>query len=120
MPTDLLSIARDVAVKAGSLAKHRRAEGVEVAASKSSPLDIVTEADRETEVLIRSLLADARPDDGFFGLERVGRESDELHRQFLVDDSAPVPRLGLGVPAELASPVIKGSDRGNFIVLLHG
>ena len=53
MPTDLLSIARDVALKAGALAKQRRAEGVEVAASKSSPVDIVTEADRETEVLIR-------------------------------------------------------------------
>lgn len=69
MPTDLLSIARDVALKAGALAKQRRAEGVEVAASKSSPVDIVTAADRETEVLIRSLLADARPDDGFFGEE---------------------------------------------------
>ena len=66
---DLLSIARRVAIQAGELAKQRRSEGVSVAASKSSSVDIVTEADRETERLIRSLLADARPDDGFFGEE---------------------------------------------------
>lgn len=66
---DLLTLARDVALKAGALAKQRRSEGVEVAASKSSPVDIVTEADRETELLIRGLIADARPDDGFFGEE---------------------------------------------------
>ena len=42
---------------------------MQVAASKSAPEDVVTLADRETESLIRALLADARPDDGFFGEE---------------------------------------------------
>lgn len=64
-----MSIARNVAVAAGELAARRRSAGVEIAASKSSPEDIVTLADRETEELIRSLLRDARPDDGFFGEE---------------------------------------------------
>lgn len=67
--TELLDIAREVALTAGTLVRRRRAEGVEVAASKSSPEDIVTYADRESEVLIRSLLAKARPGDGFFGEE---------------------------------------------------
>ena len=67
--SDLLRIARDTALAAGELAALRRAEGVTVAASKSSPVDIVTEADRETEALIRGLLVDARPGDGFFGEE---------------------------------------------------
>ena len=66
---DLLAIASQVAVAAGSLARMRRAEGVEVADSKSSPVDVVTHADRETEGLIRAMLADARPDDGFLGEE---------------------------------------------------
>ncbi|MGV8883520.1 MAG: inositol monophosphatase family protein [Rhodoglobus sp.] len=66
---DLLTIARDVALQAGALAARRRNEGVEIAASKSTPVDIVTAADQETEALIRSLLAEARPDDGFFGEE---------------------------------------------------
>ncbi len=66
---ELLLIARDTAVAAGALALQRRREGVEVAATKSSPIDIVTQADRDAEELIRSLLADARPDDGFLGEE---------------------------------------------------
>ena len=74
--SDLLSLARSTAVKAGELAALRLAEGVEVAASKSSPVDIVTEADREVEALIRSLLADARPLDGFYGEESDAAESE--------------------------------------------
>ncbi|MGO4689904.1 inositol monophosphatase family protein [Glaciibacter sp. 2TAF33] len=66
---DLLTLARETAVTAGNLAKLRRSEGVEVAASKSAPEDIVTHADQETEALIRRLLTDARPDDGFYGEE---------------------------------------------------
>jgi myo-inositol-1(or 4)-monophosphatase len=65
----LLGLATDIAVEAGALAAQRRAEGVEVAASKSSEVDIVTFADRETEAFIRSRIADARPDDGFLGEE---------------------------------------------------
>jgi len=69
---ELASIARDAALAGGALAAQRRAEGVEVAASKSSPEDVVTRADRETESLIRSMLADARPHDGFLGEESTG------------------------------------------------
>ena len=66
---ELLDLAREVALTAGRLVRERRGQGVEVAASKSSPEDIVTHADRESEALIRSLLAKARPDDGFLGEE---------------------------------------------------
>ncbi|TFB62280.1 inositol monophosphatase [Cryobacterium sp. Hz7] len=65
----LLCLAQDTALAAGQMAARRRTVGVQVAASKSSPEDVVTLADRETESLIRALLADARPDDGFFGEE---------------------------------------------------
>lgn len=58
-----------MALTAGELVVRRRAEGVTVADLKSSPVDVVTAADRECETLIRSLLAEARPDDGFFGEE---------------------------------------------------
>ena len=67
--TDLLSLARTIALEAGALAFRRRADGVNVAASKSSPEDVVTDADREVEALIRARLAAARPDDGFYGEE---------------------------------------------------
>ncbi|TFC96027.1 MULTISPECIES: inositol monophosphatase family protein [Cryobacterium] len=67
--TALLRLAQDTALAAGEFAARRRSEGVQLAASKSSPEDIVTLADRETESLIRALLATSRPDDGFLGEE---------------------------------------------------
>ena len=66
---DLLDIARSVAEEAGALAARLRTEGVEVAATKSSPIDIVTAVDRATEDLIRGRLAALRPGDGFLGEE---------------------------------------------------
>ena len=50
-----------------------RTRGVDVADTKSSPIDIVTEADRACEELIRQRLLGARPDDGF-----VGEEGDDI------------------------------------------
>ncbi|WP_308466134.1 inositol monophosphatase family protein [Rathayibacter soli] len=67
--SELLDLARKTALTAGALIFKRRQQGVEVAASKTAPEDIVTFADRESEELIRSLLAKARPNDGFFGEE---------------------------------------------------
>ncbi|MGN6742797.1 MAG: inositol monophosphatase family protein [Amnibacterium sp.] len=66
---ELLRLAREVAIEAGELAARLRREGVEVAGTKSSPIDIVTAADRAAEDLIRARLAAARPEDGFLGEE---------------------------------------------------
>ncbi|MEJ3405444.1 inositol monophosphatase family protein [Rathayibacter sp. YIM 133350] len=69
MSAELLTLARGIAESAAELAARRRSEGIEIAASKSAPEDIVTFTDREVEQHIRSLIADARPDDGFLGEE---------------------------------------------------
>ncbi len=84
-PTDLLDLATRIAVEAGELAARRRAEGVTVAASKSSLEDVVTQADRDTEDLIRSLLADARPDDGILGEEGGGSVAGTSGLTWVVD-----------------------------------
>lgn len=73
--SDLLELATTVAVEAGELALAKRRAGVTIAATKSSVEDIVTEADREAEALIRSRLAEARPQDGFLGEEGNVAES---------------------------------------------
>ncbi|KQW04782.1 inositol monophosphatase [Leifsonia sp. Root4] len=69
MSVALMETARRIALEAGALAADRRREGVSVAASKSSDVDVVTAADRETEALIRALIAAERPHDGFYGEE---------------------------------------------------
>ena len=74
--TELLDLARTVADEAAGLVRGRRTAGVEVADTKSSPVDVVTEADRAAEQLIYSRLTDARPGDGFLGEEGASAESD--------------------------------------------
>ncbi len=65
----LLDLAVATAREAGELITSMRSRGVEVADTKSSTVDIVTEADRACEDLILRRLLGARPDDGFLGEE---------------------------------------------------
>lgn len=74
-PAELERIAVEIALEAGALARERRAAGVSLAATKSTIADIVTEADREVEELVRARLAVIRPDDGFLGEEGGAGES---------------------------------------------
>ena len=82
--SELLDIARTVAEEAGALAARLRREGVAVQATKSSPIDIVTAADRATEELIRGRLAELRPQDGFLG-EESGAEAGSSGLTWVVD-----------------------------------
>jgi len=67
---DLLALAREVGLEAAELVRQRRPGGrVDVAATKSSSTDAVTEIDRASEELIRTRILDRRPDDGFVGEE---------------------------------------------------
>ena len=68
-PLELLEIARSIAAEAGSLAATMRSAGVSVQATKTSQLDIVTQADTAVEALIRERLVAARPHDGVLGEE---------------------------------------------------
>jgi myo-inositol-1(or 4)-monophosphatase len=70
---ELVQLARDVGLEAADLVRRLRPQGrVAVAATKSSPIDVVTEVDRASEELIRSRLLGARPHDGFLGEEGGG------------------------------------------------
>lgn len=94
---DLLRLARDIALRAGELVSRRRSEGVSVAAHKSSPVDVVTLADRESEQLIRNALADARPDDGFLG-EESGAERGTSGLTWIVDPIDGTVNFLYGIP----------------------
>lgn len=65
----LLDIAREVAMEAGGTAASMRLAGISVEATKSSQIDIVTQADTAVESLIREKLGAIRPQDGFLGEE---------------------------------------------------
>ena len=65
---ELLVIAVGAALEAGQLLASKEGR-VEVAATKSSPTDVVTEMDGRAEELIRARILVARPDDAILGEE---------------------------------------------------
>jgi myo-inositol-1(or 4)-monophosphatase len=69
LPADLLAIAQRAARAAADLVRERREHEVTVAATKSSDVDVVTEADRAAEELLRRLIVADRPGDAFLGEE---------------------------------------------------
>ena len=66
---ELLAVAVATARAAADLVRGRALGEVTVAATKSSEVDVVTEADRAAEALIRERIAAVRPDDAFLGEE---------------------------------------------------
>ncbi|MDW4571738.1 inositol monophosphatase family protein [Microbacterium sp. M3] len=99
---DLESLAIDIAREAGELARVRRDAGVAIAATKSALADIVTEADREVEALIRARLAAERPDDGFLG-EESGAERGTSDVTWVVDPIDGTVNYAYGIPTYAVS-----------------
>ena len=99
---DLEHLAMDIAREAGDLARRRRDEGVSIAATKSALADIVTEADREVEALIRARLAEARPDDAFLG-EETGAEGGASGVTWVVDPIDGTVNYAYGIPTYAVS-----------------
>ncbi|WP_344105302.1 inositol monophosphatase family protein [Myceligenerans crystallogenes] len=65
----LRALAERLAVTAGTLVREGRPANVEVAATKSTGTDPVTEMDRASEELMRRILAEERPHDAILGEE---------------------------------------------------
>jgi myo-inositol-1(or 4)-monophosphatase len=94
---DLLAVARRAAaVAAVELQKRfgKRAQGVR---SKSTPTDLVSEADLAAESAIRAVLADARPGDAILGEE--GGETGSGALRWVVDPLDGTANFLFGIPA---------------------
>lgn len=101
-PTELESLAQELALEAGKLARRRRSEGVKIAATKSTLADIVTDADREVEALIRERLESARAGDGFYGEESApGSSSSGI--TWVVDPIDGTVNYSFNIPAYAVS-----------------
>ena len=110
MSHELAVLARDVGREAAELVRSRRPAGrVEVAATKSSSTDVVTEIDRESEELIRSRLLAARRDDGFLG-EEGGGAAGTSGVQWVVDPIDGTVNFVYGIPAYAVAIAAATSD----------
>jgi myo-inositol-1(or 4)-monophosphatase len=128
---ELLDLAVGVAREAGELLASR-AGRVQVAATKSSPTDVVTEMDRRAEELIRARLLAARPDDAILG-EEAGEtgDSDGAPVRWVVDplDGTVNYLYGLhdwavSIAAEVGGAILAGAVyvpmRGELFSAAHG
>jgi myo-inositol-1(or 4)-monophosphatase len=95
---ELLALAVDLAKRAGALLLERFAAGREPAlASKSTPTDLVSEADLASERMIRDTLARSRPADGFLG-EESGGEDGSSGLTWIVDPLDGTINFLFGIP----------------------
>ncbi|MFF4215811.1 inositol monophosphatase [Streptosporangium nondiastaticum] len=74
LKAELLAVALEAADRAGALLRDGRPADLGVAATKTSPIDVVTEMDIAAEKLITGFLAERRPADGLLGEEGASSE----------------------------------------------
>lgn len=108
-PAELADLALSIARTAAGLVRRRRAEGVEVADRKSSATDIVTEADRASEELIRRLVLEARPDDAIMGEEGADLAGTS-GLEWVVDPIDGTVNYFLGLPNYAVSIAVRRGD----------
>ncbi|MEV6709419.1 inositol monophosphatase family protein [Micromonospora wenchangensis] len=115
---ELLGIAVAVAREAAGTAARMRAEGVSVAATKSTATDVVTAADRAVERQVLAALRAVRPDDVVLGEEYGGAEAGTGGVRWVVDPIDGTVNYLYGLPycavslaAEVDGRVVAGVVR---------
>ncbi len=95
----LLELAVQAARMAGGMLLARARHGAErEVASKSTPTDLVSEADVSSQRAIRALLREQRPDDGFLGEEEGDSEQGTSGLQWIVDPLDGTVNFLFGIP----------------------
>jgi myo-inositol-1(or 4)-monophosphatase len=96
---ELLELAVQAARMAGGMLLARARHGAErEVASKSTPTDLVSEADVSSQRAIRALLRERRPDDGFLGEEEGDSEQGTSGLQWIVDPLDGTVNFLFGIP----------------------
>jgi myo-inositol-1(or 4)-monophosphatase len=103
----LLRLAVQAARMAGALLLERVRHGAEQQVSaKSTPTDLVSEADLASERAIRELLSSGRPDDGFIG-EEGDRAEGTSGLQWVVDPLDGTVNFLFGIPQWCVSVAVR-------------
>jgi myo-inositol-1(or 4)-monophosphatase len=104
----LLALAVEASRMAGGLLAERARRGVErQVASKSTPTDLVSEADVASQRAIRALLAQRRPDDGFVGEEEGTSEAGNSGLSWVVDPLDGTVNFLFGIPQWSVSVAVR-------------
>ena len=98
----LRAFAEQLAVSAGALVREGRPRQVDVAATKSSPIDVVTAMDLAAEALLRGSIGEHRPDDGILG-EEEGIAAGTSGTTWVIDPIDGTVNYLYGIPAYAVS-----------------
>ena len=115
--SSLLAIAVEAAEAAGDLLLSRfraPARGVE---RKSSTTDMVSDADRDAEALIREILTEARPDDAILG-EEEGERGGGSGLRWVIDPLDGTTNFLFGLPQWAVSIACEDGD-GGLVGVIH-
>ncbi len=117
MREDLLAVAREAAFAAGELLVRSFARPATGVAHKTTVTDLVSDADREAEALIRRLLRERRPRDGVVGEEGT-RVAGESGLRWLVDPLDGTINFLYGVPQWCVSVACLDAE-GALVGVVH-
>jgi myo-inositol-1(or 4)-monophosphatase len=107
---ELLEIAVEAARMAGGLLLERVKTGSErEVSSKSTPTDLVSEADLASERAIKDLLTEQRPQDGFVG-EEGGSQDGTSGLDWVVDPLDGTVNFLFGIPQWCVSVAVKDGE----------
>jgi myo-inositol-1(or 4)-monophosphatase len=107
----LLELAVDASRLAGALLLERVRQGAErEVASKSTPTDLVSEADIAAQRAIRKLIGERRPDDGFLGEEAGGEEHGSSGLTWVVDPLDGTVNFLFGIPQWCVSVAVRDGE----------
>jgi myo-inositol-1(or 4)-monophosphatase len=108
---DLLALASEAALAAGDLLLARFQAGPEREISaKSTPTDLVSEADLASQRAIRELIGARRPDDGFLGEEDGADVAGSSGLQWVVDPLDGTINFLFGIPQWCVSVAVKDAQ----------
>ena len=107
---ELLSIAEDAARAAGAVLLERFGGPRREVRSKSTPTDLVSEADIEAERALRGFLAAQRPDDAVLGEEGGDRGAGTSGVRWIVDPLDGTVNFLFGIPQWAVSVACADGD----------
>lgn len=114
---ELLAVAREAA-RAGAEVLVGRFGRERALASKSTPTDLVSEADLASERAIRAVLAERRPDDGVLGEEGTGDAAGSTGLRWVVDPLDGTIDFLYGIPQWCVSVAVEDDEGGVAGVVL--
>jgi myo-inositol-1(or 4)-monophosphatase len=116
---ELLALATAAARGAGALLRERFLAGGEASVeSKSSPTDLVSQADLASQRAIRTLIGERRPDDGFLAEEEGADVGGSSGLRWIVDPLDGTINFLFGIPLWCVSVAVADAE-GTLVGVVH-